>query len=111
MTTVSSYLDLDMTSEYSRPTLAANTLANMEHGELETRLSYILMVAQTLIPIHLLMPLNILLITIAHWAGMIQWPAFFLEPHCKANNLILDHRNQSWSSMKAVTMLQCCDGG
>ena len=70
MTTVSSYLDLDMTSEYSRPTLAANILANMEHGELETRLSYILMVAQTLIPIHLLTPLNILLITIAHWDGM-----------------------------------------
>ena len=76
MTTVSSYLDLDMTSEYSRPTLAA-TLATMDHGELEIRLSYILMVAQTLIPIHLLMPLNILLRTIAHWAGMIQCAAFF----------------------------------
>ena len=68
--TTSSYLDLDMTSEYSRPTLAA-TLTTMDHGELEIRLSYILMVAQTLIPIHLLMPLNILLRTIAHWAGMI----------------------------------------
>ena len=74
--TTSSYLDLDMTSEYSRPTLAA-TLTTMDHGELEIRLSYILMVAQTLIPIHLLMPLNILLRNIAHWAGMIQCAAFF----------------------------------
>ena len=33
--TPSSYLDLD-NSEYSRPTLAA-TLANVDHGELETK--------------------------------------------------------------------------
>ena len=33
--------------------------------------------------------------------------AFFLKPNCKANNLILDHRNQSSSSM---ILLQCCDG-
>ena len=34
--TRSSYLDLDIYSEYSRPTLAA-TLANVDHGELETK--------------------------------------------------------------------------
>ena len=34
--TPSSYLDLDMICEYSRPTLAA-TLANMDHGELEIK--------------------------------------------------------------------------